>query len=479
MPGLKVLVDRRTVVEDDAVRRLVGACETAATRLERQVLDDAAPLPPLLRVLDALGRALACQAARVIAVVAGAAVVGLVGGLLLTGPGPLSTWRGAWPARWLARGTTVSTTPLPLGEARAGLGPPRIDVAGSATHGYQIVTRGVADDLLAIELRDEPDEVEALRPRDDGGAPAVTTHGVEAPIVATAQLVGRGRTVLPRSQILWPARAAVAGVPWPIVVGADDLPVVELSADGAVVDVFAALTPPPPPRPVPPTTTRPVPPSLVEIVAAAGGDRSLRGVQAIGDAVSAAIRWAADAEAARRFDADPRGVVDKALALGVGDCDVMNAIYVRALQAAGFRARLARGLVVRRDVIATDLHAWGEVWVDGDWHLVDASPRSAIPVPAAPGAAGTGSTTSSATMNATPLPTPAPPTTAAPSTAPATTSPSHEAVVVGVAAGAGLILGLGGGLFWWRRRRLQRQRRDDRIDDVIPLLGLSCRRPMA
>lgn len=42
--------------------------------------------------------------------------------------------------------------------------------------------------------------------------------------------------------------------------------------------------------------------------------------------------------------------------------------------------------------------------------------------------------------------------------------------MVGVAAGAGLILGLGGGLFWWRRRRLQRQRRDDRIDDVIPLL---------
>jgi len=474
MPGLKVLVDRRTVVEDDAVRRLVASCEAAAARLERQVLDDAAPLPAGLRLLDAVGRAVARPMVRVAAVAVAASAIGLGGGLLITGPGPLAGLRGAW--------ATAPTTEAPrsLGVARAGLGPPRIDVVGSAAHGYQIATRGVLDDLLAIELRDVPDEVEALRPRaavDSATTPSPTPN---APIVATAQLVGSGRTILPRSQILWPVRAAVGGTALPIGLGLDELPVVELPAGGAIVDGFYALSPPPPPGP---TTTPSLAPSagLAAIVAAGGGDHSLRGVQQIGEAVSAAIRWAADADAARRFDADPRGVIDKALALGVGDCDVMNAVYVRALQAAGFRARLARGLVIRRDAVATDLHAWGEVWVDGGWHLVDASPRAAIPVPVPQGAGLPGLPTAVATTAPTTTTTTvaanAAPTTGAAGTAaapPATTaiddaasSAGARAIAAGLAVGLGV--GLGSGVWWWRARRRRTTTRRD-VDDVIPLL---------
>ena len=67
---------------------------------------------------------------------------------------------------------------------------------------------------------------------------------------------------------------------------------------------------------------------------------------------------------------------DRALALGTGDCDVINGILVIALRRAGIPARLAIGFVGDEGKLRPGLHAWTEFHLGG-WQAVDASSASA------------------------------------------------------------------------------------------------------
>ena len=73
---------------------------------------------------------------------------------------------------------------------------------------------------------------------------------------------------------------------------------------------------------------------------------------------------------------EDRAWADRALALGKGDCDVINGILVLALRRAGIPARLAIGFVGEEGRLRPGLHAWCEFHLGG-WQAVDASSAAA------------------------------------------------------------------------------------------------------
>jgi hypothetical protein len=86
------------------------------------------------------------------------------------------------------------------------------------------------------------------------------------------------------------------------------------------------------------------------------------------------------------------GVLDRAAAVGAGDCDVQNALVAAVLGATGLPSRLAVGWIGSDGRAVPGLHAWAEYRdVDGRWRAVDASVDvAAAPVGAARGGHGAG-----------------------------------------------------------------------------------------
>ena len=62
----------------------------------------------------------------------------------------------------------------------------------------------------------------------------------------------------------------------------------------------------------------------------------------------------------------------RVLAIGKGDCDVINGVFVLLLRRLGVPARLAVGLIGSRGRIRSGLHAWSE-YFDRGWQIADAS----------------------------------------------------------------------------------------------------------
>ena len=369
--GLRVLVDRRTVVEDDTVRAVVAACHAAAARLERRVLDGAAPLPLLWRAVDVLKRH---GVGRGVVTALAALVVGVLLGCVVVAV--------AFPevGQRLRPGTAVA--PQSLADAVDRLGAPRIDPRGADLRGVDLLTRRVVDDNLTLQVLALPDDAQGLGARPVRSQPLVEVVATGPP-VASARFMASGPTVLPSSQALWPIEVLVDDVAVPITRTADGLPLLVLARGVThTVDVAFGLQAGPPPDRDPAPLIRAVP-ALIPLAALARGRTHIDGISAIASAVRQRVRYSVDDVDARRFAADPRPLIDKALALGVGDCDVINTVLVRALQQAGYEARLAVGVIVRDDVVAAALHAWVEVAgdVQDGWLVVDASPPDAVPVP--------------------------------------------------------------------------------------------------
>ncbi len=124
--------------------------------------------------------------------------------------------------------------------------------------------------------------------------------------------------------------------------------------------------------------------------------RQLRGagpeevVQTVVDWVVAHVRYErsqAVAEEHRRMAAAGAGFIDRCLAVGAGDCDVVNGLVVEVLQSAGMPARLVVGFVGRNGSVQTSLHAWAEVQIAGRWTAVDATELAPGGAPVASGVA--------------------------------------------------------------------------------------------
>lgn len=100
--------------------------------------------------------------------------------------------------------------------------------------------------------------------------------------------------------------------------------------------------------------------------------------------VAAAVAWvrgrvaystaASDVARHRAAEAAGEDVLERALHVGAGDCDVQNAVLAVLLKAAGVRARLAVGHVGENGSALPSLHAWVE-WADasGRVRIADAS----------------------------------------------------------------------------------------------------------
>ncbi len=95
------------------------------------------------------------------------------------------------------------------------------------------------------------------------------------------------------------------------------------------------------------------------------------------DFIADHIRYDQSAAVARAYPPlmdQGKSLVDAALDVGAGDCDVQNGALVVMLRSAGVEARLALGYVGSRGTVAPGLHAWVEfVDEEGRWTVADAS----------------------------------------------------------------------------------------------------------
>lgn len=66
-----------------------------------------------------------------------------------------------------------------------------------------------------------------------------------------------------------------------------------------------------------------------------------------------------------------RSWIESTLAIGGGDCDVLNGLLTRMLREAGVPAYLSVGLMSQGDGAAPALHAWTRVFENGQWYVVD------------------------------------------------------------------------------------------------------------
>jgi hypothetical protein len=102
-------------------------------------------------------------------------------------------------------------------------------------------------------------------------------------------------------------------------------------------------------------------------------------IKAIADRITYSVDEKVSVAHARAIN-DGLGLVDRALRIGAGDCDVQNGVAALVLAEAGIEARLVVGLVGRRGQANPWLHAWVE-WRDakGELHFADASTGAPSP----------------------------------------------------------------------------------------------------
>jgi hypothetical protein len=98
------------------------------------------------------------------------------------------------------------------------------------------------------------------------------------------------------------------------------------------------------------------------------------------------IRYDTSAATAQAYQRRPAGQpwLAGVLAIGRGDCDIINGFNVLLLRKLGIPARMVIGLVGSRGRILTGLHAWSE-YFDGGWQTIDpsAGPSSVSALPPA------------------------------------------------------------------------------------------------
>ncbi|MFN7974019.1 MAG: ATP-binding protein [Acidobacteriota bacterium] len=108
------------------------------------------------------------------------------------------------------------------------------------------------------------------------------------------------------------------------------------------------------------------------------------------DRVRERVAYDLSPETSRRHrEAAARGLdlVDRALSVGAGDCDVLNAVLVTVLAELEVPARLAVGFTGQDGRTEPGLHAWAEIQDDvGAWRAIDASARPVLQFDGAPGA---------------------------------------------------------------------------------------------
>ncbi len=380
--GLEVLMNRREVVEDALLHALVSTCERRLARLRRRLLDRLAPLRLLDRVRLAGPRAAPLAMALVVAFSLGALRY-----TALDSRSPAPAPVGSSPAAPLPARPPVGSVDLTSG--------PRINQPSLTLDGgelWDIRVRAAPGSFHLVKLTtlsrfEGSAGLLAEPPRPSGTPPGGTRSpesvdvdmgtGGRAGVVALPLPSGHG--VVPESVLVDDAPAAVLG-------GALGEPLVRLRGGERRVRYTtgpsAGLLPSPSLLEAPsawPAAAR----ALLDDIAPRSAAERVRAVEAF---VKAHVRYTTSLEDAARFDRASGAFPERALSVAAGDCDVMNALFALLLRATGVPARVAVGLVVDDGVVAPDLHAWSEYWLDGGWHALDVSPPLPVLAPERAGA---------------------------------------------------------------------------------------------
>jgi hypothetical protein len=364
---LEVVLARSDVREDAALEALVDRAQRELRRLVSRQLDRGFALPWRQR----LGRIAGRPAVRWLALVAVAVVLGWVLGRTVPGLGPTALHH----RRQAVRAEPSRSAVNDLGQRYRGA---VVDVpSGDAQAAYPVTYRPADLDLLIAQAVVDPVatsgalDVEQLEPcgrRRSLPGPTVDMSVVVAGSRTPVRLpVPTGHAVVPGSARLDGRQLELRCTPRgePVVVGLG-------GASGASVRYQTA--------PVAAEPTQPsvgsagaVPPAVVATIRAP--ERSATVERAVGWVV-ARMRYersAAVAQQHRELAAADASFLDRCLAVGAGDCDVLNGLVVQLLNHAGVPARLVIGFVGRDGGVAPELHAWAEVVLEDRWTVVDAS----------------------------------------------------------------------------------------------------------
>jgi transglutaminase-like putative cysteine protease len=491
--GLEVLMDRQAVVEDELLESIVTSSERRLLRLRRRLLDRLAPL----RLWDRLR--LAGPRAVVPAGLAGAALAGALLVALFAPPLPLPASLaptrapifGAERAEGPAARALVRPANRALDDAIDAETGPRINRARASLglpSPWDISVSGPGQHLMKLGSHTRRDERRGLI----GGAPAVRSayprlSGEPQLSVSMAVSAGEGFAVLPAptDQAVLPKSVRLDGRAVPVFLSTTGEALIRqlpdrpsrASYETCACDVTT-------PTPAVGGRVKGWPGEARRVMRSVSGLPTAQQAAALSGWVQRRVRYSTDPADAERFDELGGSFVSRTLGLGVGDCDVMNALVALMLRELGVPARLAVGIVVDDGEVAPDLHAWTEYWDDG-WRSLDASPPLEVPgareatVAEAPAsaAAAAPSATAAPTQSARPATSPAPRPAASPEPRPAPRSTELRALAPTLLGGTLVVVGLA--LLVLVFLRLRRTARPDPLDDeaVADLLEHVVRHP--
>lgn len=369
---LEVLLARGDVRDDRTLRRLVAVARGELDRLLRAELDRHAPRGPVGRLRDRVAAALGGRRLRRIALpLLVVAAAGLVGAALLPRLLP--------PA---GDGAAAAAPPAPTAasyrDPAATYRGPDVGLGEGERRAAAIRYRPPGPGLLLAVARfdgadlDEPGRTQPPRPAAPRTA-AVAAFEVEVTLDAGP---GAVRLPVPTGMAADPASATLDGAPvalWTTVREETALVLGERVSGTVRYRVAPGLDGSPAAAPRWP----PLPPALAaEAARISRLEPGARPAAAVA-AVRARVAYDRSPETAARHRAARGrggGVVERALLVGAGDCDVQNSVLASVLSAAGLPARLAVGYVGQGGAVLPGLHAWAEYLTpEGRWRAADAT----------------------------------------------------------------------------------------------------------
>ncbi|MCB9567941.1 MAG: ATP-binding protein [Myxococcales bacterium] len=388
---LEVLLSRADARENRALRRLVRLAQRELERLLNRQLDAARPLPwwrrwpQTLRLL--LRNSLALRTG--LAAVAGAAIAVLIS---------LALWGDRLRERFLDPPPTAPAGARPLaagGPAIPGENSGEYSDLASLYRGPQIDE--LPGDGSPVDLRYEPADESfhfaalLYDEFDEDGAPR-SSEGALRPyrgaacrdpaacvsVELRARLVaGPNRVPVPTGHRLEVASLRFDGEALEVRASADDEAMVIAAGDAH--GILSYRTAPEVPRGAAPAPRRPrgLPPAIAREARALRERPPMERVNRLTELVSERVAYSIDRRAREELERAQRagkGLFERTLELGRGDCDVQNALLVALLHEAEIPARLAIGYVGREGRSSPWHHAWAEYRIgEGPWAIADAS----------------------------------------------------------------------------------------------------------
>ncbi len=375
---LEVLMSRGDARAGRELERVIRIAERELDRLVRRELDRLVPAGALRRTAEGVSSALG--ALRRHAVPAAAVATAVVMATLVSTRGP--EWR-SWGA---------SESPPPPREAGA---EPAAALYRPLDGRYRGPTVGgipgvPAEPAIRYRPEDRALLIGGLRVRgvEPSGrvaiAPVAALEGSGAPCrggcvelaVRYDAPAGPLRLPFPAGTVVDPATVRLDGRPAPVVWTVAGEPTVELARPGRGELRYAAGSGP---ETAPSESGRwpPLPPELRRRAVPWASRPPAEAAAAAVELVRRRVAYDRRTELAVRYGVAlraGRSVVEAALELGAGDCDVQNLLVASMLEAAGVPARLAIGWVGAGGAARGGLHAWAEFRdLDGVWRAADAS----------------------------------------------------------------------------------------------------------